>query len=332
MFTFSANNTGVILAKAFAESDVQKIVDAITLYKECKKILVVDHPPTPALNALLTALADKMFVHYRDHHLSEKTMYPVMPANVQAVVVTREQHPSCSTLVSDGEFKGHIVLADEDLDGFLSAMKAVGVSYPELDSDAAILDGPVSEMTENNLSHLGFLLMKAWKGLPGHQDPTRQIEINKIVSGYFEAAKSGLFQELGALSYDFDRKVEATHVLFKCARIESSGYRMISIETNDVFDPVTLAQLMDEGVPVSGRIIKTGPISKVHGSQISLARTKSGEHLIDFQHLVEKAFGPKTDAWGPEFGIISNTPFLIHLSLTRWIEFKPVLDEELRQK
>jgi len=61
----------------------------------------------------------------------------------QAVVRKRSACPTCSTLVREGDFWSALcVVARPDAAGLLMAMKALGVSYPELECDAAILEGP----------------------------------------------------------------------------------------------------------------------------------------------------------------------------------------------
>src|SRR5581483_10774817 len=72
------------------------------------------------------------------------------------VITVRRLHPACSTLVSVGEFADAIaIVADPDPDGLTAAMKAAGISYAELDDDAAKLDGePQFQVTGSYLSQL----------------------------------------------------------------------------------------------------------------------------------------------------------------------------------
>ena len=100
----------------------------------------------------------------------------------------------------------------------------------------------------------------------------------------------------------------------------SPNFRFVDATNAGEDDSPTLAAEMDRDVAVSGRVVKTGPIAKTFGTQVSLARTKAGEKAVDLAALV-----PSDWAKGPEAGCISNTPFLLHLSPQRWEEFKPIL-------
>ena len=330
MYAFSYKNTKVVLAKAFNTMDIKPLVEA-SCQGNFSRCLVIDHPPTPVLEQLLVELSEKHTeVHYRDHHLSERVSYPELNGKIKSTIVTRQEHPSCSTLVDVGEFEKGVIVADNDMDGFLSAMKAMGLSYPKLDSDAGILDGPVSGMVQEHLSTLGFLFMKAWKGLPSFHDNKYEKAVDEVVTGYIEAVTTDDFSRLEKSSKEYDAKVENTFSVMNRSYIEN-GYRLLVVNTSDIFEPVNLAQMLDAGVPVSGRIVTTGPIAKIHGSQVSLARTKLGEKHIDFEQIATEAFGPKNN-WGPETGIISNTPFLIHFSIEKWEIFKPFLTKAIARE
>jgi hypothetical protein len=304
-----------------------------------KKFLIVDHPPTaglvPLIEGLLAAGAE---VHLRDHHADTDRNGQIVARcrellGKNAVITTRAEHPSCSTLVEVGEFAGEFIIADSDMDGVTAAMKASGVSYPELDMDAAILDGPASGKTAEALSPLGFRFVQAWGAIPALGDRNRDRVLTQVVEAFTSAAQgeqSG-FDVLDTLAVEYERKVETSKSLAKTAELLAPKLRFLVVPEGVNFDPPTLANELDRDMFVSGRQVTTGPIVKVFGSQISLARTKAGES-IDLAALAAQVFGARPEAgWKPEDGIISNTPFLLHLSPERWEAFRGVLIEALAQ-
>ena len=221
-----------------------------------------------------------------------------------------------------GEFVGDIIIADADQDGLTAALKAVGVSYPELDSDAAVLDGPHTGKTEQALSSLGFALVRAWGAIPSFGDRNREAVVTQVATAFAAAVSGDAIgsETLACLAVDYERKVAGAKALAATATMLSPQFRFVSVPKGAEYDPPTLSAEMDRGVFVSGRVVATGPIAKTFGAQVSLARTKSGETKVDLSALV-----PADWPRGPEHGVISNTPFLLHLSPQRWEEFRPIL-------
>ena len=330
------STTPVVLAKAFkAEEGVAlsaEIAGAFALAD--KKVVIIDHPPTAGLVPLIEGLmAAGAEVSLRDHHGdSDRDGQTVARCRELlsdgAVISTRALHPACATLVRVGEFRDCIIVADADQDGLTAALKAAGVMYPGLDEDAAILDGPHTGKTKAELSPLGFLLVRAWGAIPAFGARDRDAMVAQVAASFAIAVQGheNALAELEALAEKYERKVVSAKALAATATEPFAGFRIVSVPQGAEYDPPTLASEMDRGVLVSARIVLTGPIAKVFGSQVSLARTKAGEAKVDLSTLV-----PSDWAKGPEAGGISNTPFLLHLSPARWEEFRSILLAALAQ-
>lgn len=247
-------------------------------------------------------------------------------------IFTAINKTSASTIAFAKAFKADegFALADADQDGITAALKAVGITYPQLDTDAAILDGSVTGKTAEALSSLGFGLVRAWGAIPPFGTPNRDTVFVKVVEA-FVSAIAGERAELDRLAVEYEAKVTKTKELAATAIEPFAGFRFVEIPAGVQFDPPTLGAAMDRGVLISARQVDTGPIAKVFGSQLSLARTKDGEKDgIDLAALAAEVFGPCPEkGWGPNDGVISNTPFLLHLSPERWEAFRPVLEEAL---
>lgn len=324
----------VFLAKAF------KAEEGLTLAAEIatatplagRRVAIIDHPPTaglvPFIEELVVGGAE---VHLRDHHAdADRDGTTVARCREilgdRAVVSTRAADPACTSLVGISEFRDDIVVADADQDGVTTALKAVGVSYPELDADAVVLDGPHTGKTAEALSPLGFALVRAWGAIPAFGTPNRDKVFADVVGAFASAAsgdQSGI-ESLDRLAAEYERKVVNAKALAATATMLSPNIRFVDASGASDFDPPTLAAELDRGVSVSVRKVATGPIAGKpggFGAQVSMARTKDGEKAgINLAVLV-----PADWARGPEHGVISNTPFLLHLSPEKWEAFRPIL-------
>ncbi len=162
------NGTPVVMTKFFAEADVNSVLSLVP--EDARRVLFVDTPSTEHLHRLICELRGRgIEVIVRDHHdvigepVNEREVAIHLAADAireaasDAVISTRQEHPACSTLVEIGEFADvDLVVTDPDPDGLTASMKALGIVYPELDSDAAVLDSGRVNQTQENLSEIGF--------------------------------------------------------------------------------------------------------------------------------------------------------------------------------
>jgi hypothetical protein len=343
MNAIQLNNTPAFFAKAFRTEDGVAIATAIVAVfagdLSGRRVVVIDHPPTAGLKPLLEGLINAgAEVHLRDHHADADRDGQVVVAcrallGDRAIVMTRSEHPACATLVQVGEFAGDIIVADADQDGITAALKAAGIHYDGLEADAAVLDGPATGKTEGSLTPLGWALVRAFGAISAFGDRNRDAVFTQVVEAFASAAKGEAlgFKELDRLAIEFERKVASARALATSATIPFVGFRFLEeVPAGAEFDAPTLAIELDRGVLVSGRQVATGPIAKSFGAQVSLARTKAGEDVVDLAKLAEEVFGTRPETgWKPEDGVISNTPFLLHLSPENWIKFQPVLKSAL---
>lgn len=337
--TLNISGTQIFFAKAFRiEEGVALVAEIAKVSGDLtgRRVVVIDHPPTAGLVPLIEGLqAAGAEVNLRDHHADADRDGATVAAcrallGDRAVISTRAVDPACATLVQVGEFAGDVIIADADQDGVTAALKAIGISYLELEADAAVLDGPHTGKTKGALSTLGFSFVRAWGAIPAFGAPGRDQVFIEVVAAFAAAAsgeRSGV-DVLDRLAAEYERKVLVSKELAKTATEPFAGLRLLSVPKGAEFDPSTLATELDRGVLVSGRVVTTGPIAGKpggFGSQVSLARTKQGEQAgIDFAKLV-----PADWARGPEHGVISNTPFLLHLSPERWEVFQLILEARM---
>jgi hypothetical protein len=321
----------MFLGKAFKAEEggaaAQKVAGAVALAG--RRVVIIDHPPTAGLLPLIDGLtAAGAQVHLRDHHADSDRDGATVAAvrerlGERAVIRTRAEAPACAGLLEAGEFADAIVIADADQDGVTAALKAIGIEYPELDDDAAVLDGPMSGKTADRLSRLGFCLVRAWGALPGFGAPGRDKALAELVCAFAEYVRGNKEdgRKLDLMADEYERKVVAASVI--AGRIEwlAAGISFLDVRGAHAYDQPTLTGLLDRGAKVTVLVKGDGPIAKTASAQVSLARTKAGEEAgIDLAALV-----PADWARGPENGVISNTPFLLHLSPQKWEEFRPIL-------
>jgi hypothetical protein len=154
MFTLKIAGRTVLASKFFAAADREAVLAAIP--EGTRRVVFIDTPATAELAPTIEALLGRgVECHVRDHH-DEPT--PANPRAKQiaeaaerirtlcggnAVISNRKANPACSGLIEVGQFaeEGTVIVADPDPDGLTASMKAAGVFYAELDSDADVLDG-----------------------------------------------------------------------------------------------------------------------------------------------------------------------------------------------
>lgn len=337
----------VVFSKFFSAADVEAVLAAIPA--ETRKVVFVDTPATPHMVAVVEELLTRgVEVIVRDHHDVPAPRNPreqeiADAANrvrallgERALISDRQAHPACSSLVELGEFvgEGTVIVADPDPDGLTAAMKAVGLTYPELDSDAAIMDGARSEQTAERLSPVALLLVKGMATLPPFNPERPELS---------EKAKAELFAEfVAAVSGDaaalerLNRKVEAYEAGVTVAKelltkVQDLGHGVVMVDTVGAprHDLVTLTQGIESRPGCRITVVRkdNGPIAAAEAKagrpavQISLAVVKAFQKEINLQDYLPEGF-----VSSPESGIISNTSFLLHLSEQKWEELvKPAL-------
>jgi len=338
MITLTINKVPTLFIKAFTAQDVQTIIGfvrkAASLYSGNKnRILFIDTPITPATVETVEKLNLEGFqVVFRDHHGIEE---PVTNDREKRVVeataklkqllgddcriTVRRLHPACSTLVEVGEFEDAIaIIADPDADGLTAAMKAAGISYPELDEDAAKLDGePQSQVTGTPLSQL---LAKGMAVLPSYdvaKPKEREIAQQNLFTDWLKTV-SGNESALTRLKLNttrYDKAAQVSHILAQTAVALVPSVVFVDVTDKELYDPGTLLALLESDPECRIIVLRKslGPIAALHGIQYSLSVCKAYQSTVNLHDLV-----PAQAKSDPELGIISNVSFLLHTSEHIW--------------
>lgn len=131
-------------------------------------VVFLDTPLTEQFLVLVQELYENGYmIIIRDHHthggkidedLVERFKNFIDPSST---LTTRAAAPGCAQLVEEGEFSAEnfIVIADNDKDGLLTAMKAKGIVYPGINEDCDILDGNPAEQDPERLTIWGKRLL-----------------------------------------------------------------------------------------------------------------------------------------------------------------------------
>lgn len=332
-----ASGTPAFFEKTFtAEQGIALSAEiAGCLHLAGRRVVIIDHAPTAGLLPLIVGLREAgAEVIVRDHHADTDRDGVTIAAvrellGSSATVVTRAEAPACAQLVGLGEFVGDVIVADPDQDGVTAALKAVGVSYPGMDEDAAVLDGPHAGKTEAALTVLGFRLVRAWGAIPAFGTPNRDRVFIDVVTAFAEAAGGSEEAErkLDVLAEEYERKVAAAKAIAATAVFLAPGVRFVDVTNAGGFDLTAFAAAMDLGALVTVTRKGDGPISRFHGGQISLCVTAAGKAKgISLLAVAVGVFGPRPEnGWKPEDGIIGNIPGLLHLSPGKWEELQPFL-------
>jgi len=338
MITLKINNVPTLFVKPFTGGDVQAIVEfarnALNLHSGAgKTILFIDTPITDAtVEAVHQLTAEPFRVVVRDHHgidgepsNSRESRVVAASAKLKQLlgedchITIRSLHPACSTLVSVGEFKDAVaIIADPDPDGLTAAMKAAGISYPELDDDAAKLDGePQFQVTG---SHISQLLAKGMAVLPSY-DPAKPKEREQLQQKLFsdwlnavsgnEAALMRLEENLHA----YDAAVAMSQSLSEHKVEVAPGVMLVDAVDQPPFDPGTLNALLESDSRCRIVVVRksVGPIAALHGIQYSMSVVKRYQSDINLHELI-----PADARSNPADGIISNVSFLLHTSEDVW--------------
>ena len=162
-----------------------------------RQVVIIGHPPTEGLIYLIKGLKERgATVFLRDHNAGSDPDGKIVASvralqEEQAVIKTRAESPASAQLVNVGEFNDAIIVAPDDQGGVMAAIKAVGITYPHMDADAAVLDGPVRGKTKETLSTLGFRFVQAWGALPPLGSPDREEVLGWIVWAFVGTIRGG---------------------------------------------------------------------------------------------------------------------------------------------
>ncbi len=337
-------NTVAIFSKPFKglEAEILEFLKS----KNPKKIVFLDTPPMQgALTAIdqIREILPKVEIIWRDHHdiKSPSNERDAEIANIagqirekigeSAVIETRKDYPAISLLLNEGQYNSEdtVIIADNDLDGFTGALKASGITYPELDKDAEILDGPRSMQNENTLSEKAWLLTRAMSTLPPFNPSAPHISISAKEALYKEFIEmiEGSEEAKGKLETkvkEYEKRVNVSQELLK--KVETLCEKVLVLDTrgSDPYDLNTIAQQLEKNAIISILIKSEGPIAKFHGgTQITATVSKKFQENFDIRKILPVGY-----VSSPETGIIANTPFMIHMSEKVWEEFSK---EELKK-
>ncbi|MBX9669671.1 MAG: hypothetical protein K2X93_18755 [Candidatus Obscuribacterales bacterium] len=340
MISLTVNKVPTLFIKAFTAGDVEAILefvrDAHAMKSEDgRSVLFIDTPITMhTIEAVVKLKEEGYRVFFRDHHGIDGEPANHRDMQVQSgtakleellgadcLITVRRLHPACSTLVSPGEFSNAVaIIADPDADGLTAAMKASGIFYPELDDDAALLDG--EPYFQVNGSPISQLLAKGVATLPSFdiKNPLlREKATQKLFSDWMEAvegnarAKERLMKGVAA----YDVAVEVARELATTAREVLPGVVLVDCADQPVYDVGTLNSLLEQRPSCRISVLRKslGPIAALHGIQYSLTVVRSHQSEINLQKLL-----PPDTRSDPQYGVISNVSFLLHVSEYIWNE------------
>jgi hypothetical protein len=197
-------------------------------------------------------------------------------------------------------------------------MKAAGLSYPELDADAAKLDGePFLQVTGSEISQL---LAKGVATLPSYEPkfPHRREQATQKLFSDWVACVNGDTKaraRLEAAGTDYDTAVVLAKELALTAFEVAPGVMLCDVVENPDYDKGTLTALLESRAGCKITVLRrgVGPIAAIHGVQYSMSVVKA--HQAEFN--LQKLLPPDTKA-EPQFGVISNVSFLLHVSQPVW--------------
>lgn len=337
MFTLHISGTPVVLSKFFSAADRESVLAAVRAHSP-RRVVFIDTPATVELVATVEALkADGVEIHVRDHHDAPERSNPREIAIADAagkvrelaggnaVISNRKANPACSSLIEVGQFvgEGTVIVADPDPDGLTASMKALGVVYDGIDTDAAVLDGAHSEQTAERLTPIALLLVKGMVTLPpfNPERPAVSEEAKGKLFAEFVAAATGddtALKSLGRKVETYEAGVREAEAIAATATQPISGVVMVDAVGKPRHDLATLSAKMEAQPGCRVTVIRkdNGPIAGKHGGvQISLAVAKAHQAAVNLQDLLPSGFTSS-----PEAGIISNTTFLLHVSEKVWNE------------
>lgn len=337
MFKIEIDRTPVVFSKFFNAGDKDNVLAAIP-EGTTARVVFIDTPSTPNLIKTIESLVSRgIEVVVRDHHdmpcarnpreqeIADAANKVRSLVGSNATISDRQANPACSGLIEIGEFvgEGTVIVADPDPDGLTAAMKALGAVYDGLDADAAVLDGARSEQTADRLTPVALLLVKGMATLPSFNPERPQVseEAKGKLFAEFVSAASGdatALESLGRKVEAYEAGVKEAEAIAATATQPVSGVIMVDAVGKPQHNLATLAGKMEciPGCRITVVRKDNGPIAAKHGGvQVSLAVVKAHQAEINLQELLLPGFTSS-----PESGIISNSPFLLHVSESVWNE------------
>ncbi len=339
MLNLTLKGRQVIFTKPFNGLTPEEV--AVVADAKPERVIFIDTPPMKGLYQAITQLreacSDQVEIVLRDHH--DVDGEPTAPRDMEiraaadglramlgdkATISTRRKNPACSGLIQIGEFAadGNLIIADSDLDGLTASMKAVGLTYPGLDEDAAILDGPrVTQTREQGLSALAELLVKGMSTLPpfNKENPAPSEKAKLALWSSFVAATQGdekarLSLESNVLRYEA-AVMESDRLAANAVEI-APGLIFVDAAKAANFDLTALSQKLEAMPGCKVTVIRknNGPIAPLHGGiQYSVAVAQSAKGSINLKDIK-----PAEMESSPKEGIISNFEALLHCNEEKW--------------
>lgn len=138
------------------------IAEILPLMPKNTKVAFLDLAPTAGIMELIHKLKGKWdLIVYYDHHLDSnkrqenQNILTIRKLFQATTIVDRNQAPCCCQIVPRRSLNQiGVIFFHADFDGLLSLMRGIGIPYPEMISDASIMDGG----QRGKLSEKGSLL------------------------------------------------------------------------------------------------------------------------------------------------------------------------------
>jgi hypothetical protein len=290
-------------------------------------VAFIDLASSKEIMSLISDLekAGHQVTSFADHHLDPRrrdelnnTRELRSKLRERAVILTRREAASCIGLVENNGWVtlgASVVFFHADFDGFLSFLKGCGTVYPQIETDANILDGGKKNRSAR-VSNIGQLLADAHENLvprfstdpDGHHAVKQRIyqTVADFVSGKDRESIVGLYQEAEKATALADR----------------NAYQLVA-DTELIQGGVAFADLMpyiESGEPLSLPLWKREVLPQLKPELIASV----GMGHMDKQVYLElpRFVQNETDLrdFLPE-GIEGRVPFRVQVPLDRLPEF-----------
>ncbi len=336
-FETTINSSSIRFCRLRKSKDVDETVEFVRSKSEPGGVVVfIDLYPNEHLVRVVEILRDEGFVPVViDHHdLQEDPIDEFERAlrreslNLRrlltkgnARITTRKEAACCLQMISFGEFEKAVIVAYPGADGAASALYASGVSYAEMPSDAAILDGPPERRL--NASLLGLLLLKT---VPAAADA---YERGQVFSLWAEAIQgnSSAREELESRLPRWEKAAKSSKKLAGKATEVVPKVLLANCVPKPYYDSSTLAR----GLAERGCVLNVlrqkhyGGVCAVLGPIAYTMHAVALEHgRINVRKFLEPGYDPS--------GIIVQGNFRLSVSEERWQDFLlPALQARFRR-